>query len=48
MKDVFHYLYNWAKENKRPFTIEEFPMLIDKASGVDVSTIYQKWQAPVK
>lgn len=43
MKDVFHYLYHWAKENKRAFTMDEFPMLINKASGVDVSTIYHKW-----
>jgi predicted metalloprotease with PDZ domain len=48
MKDVFRYLYNWAKENKRPFTMEEFPVLINKASGVDVSTIYQRWQLPVE
>ena len=47
MKDVFRYLYNWAKENRRPFTMEEFPVLITKASGFDVSMIYQKWQLPI-
>ncbi|HET9824075.1 MAG TPA: hypothetical protein VFP87_02010 [Chitinophagaceae bacterium] len=48
MKDVFRYLYNWAKANKRPFTMEEFPSLISKAAGVDLSKIYQKWQQPIE
>ena len=48
MKDVFHYLYNWAKESKRPFTMDEFPILINKGSGVDVRAIYHKWQMPVE
>ena len=48
MKDVFRYLYNWAKENKRSFFMEEFPGLINKACGIDLSRIYQKWQLPVE
>ena len=48
MKDVFRYLYQWAKENKRPFTMQEFPSLINNATGVDVSNIYQKWQKPIE
>lgn len=48
MKNVFRYLYMWAKENKRPFTMDEFPALINKACGVDVDAIYQKWQLPIE
>ncbi len=48
LKDVFHYLYNWSKENKRPFTAEEFPALINKACGIDLSVIYKKWQLPIE
>jgi len=48
MKDVFRFLYDWAKENKRPFSMEEFPRLINKACGIDLSRIYQKWQLPVE
>ena len=48
MKDVLRYLYNWAKENKRSFTLEEFPILINKACGIDLNHIYQKWQLPVE
>lgn len=44
MKDVLRYLYQWSKQNQRPFTLEEFPQLISKATGVDLSGIYQKWQ----
>ncbi len=48
MKDVLRYLYQWAKENRRPFTMEEFPSLINKAAGVDLNKIYEKWQEPIE
>lgn len=48
MRDVIRYLYNWSKENKRPFTMGEFPVLINKACNVDLSNIYKKWQMPVE
>jgi len=48
VKDVLRYLYNWSKENKRAFTMEEFPVLINKACGIDLSEIYKKWQLPVE
>lgn len=48
MKDVFRYLYNWAKENKRAFTMDEFPQLINKACGIDLNSIYKKWQLPIE
>lgn len=44
MKDVIRFLYRWSKENKRPFTMEEFPVLINKACGIDLTKIYDKWQ----
>jgi predicted metalloprotease with PDZ domain len=48
LKDVLRYLYNWSKENKRAFTMEEFPVLINRACGIDLSEIYKKWQLPVE
>lgn len=48
MRDVIRFLYYWSKENKRPFTMKEFPLLINKASGVDLTAIYNKWQLPVE
>lgn len=48
MKDVLRFLYYWTKENKRPFTMEEFPLLINKACGVSLTTIYNKWQLPIE
>lgn len=48
MRDVIRFLYYWSKENKRPFTMEEFPLLINKACGVDLTPIYNKWQLPVE
>lgn len=47
MKDVIRYLYYWSKENKRAFTMEEFPVLINKAVGTDLRNIYDKWQLPL-
>jgi predicted metalloprotease with PDZ domain len=48
IREVLRYLYNWSKENKRAFTMEEFPMLINKACGIDLSEIYKKWLLPVE
>jgi len=48
MKDVFRFLYNWSKENKRAFTMEEFPLLINKACDIDLTAIYKKWQLPIE
>jgi predicted metalloprotease with PDZ domain len=48
MKDVLRYLYEWSKQNKRPFTMDEFPLLVSKACNIDLSGIYQKWQRPVE
>ncbi len=28
--------------------MEEFPSLLQKPTGVDVSAIYQKWQLPIE
>jgi predicted metalloprotease with PDZ domain len=48
MKDVFKFLYNWSKQNRRPFSLEEFPQLIDEACGLQLDDIYKKWQSPIK
>ena len=47
MKNVLRYFYKWAQKEKRPFTVEEFPALLNKAAGIDVSAIYNKWLLPL-
>jgi hypothetical protein len=47
MRTIYRYLYEWALRNRRPFTMEEFPGLLQQATGVDVSAIYNKWQQPI-
>jgi len=47
MKNVLQYFYEWAQKEKRPFTVEEFPALLNKAASVDVSAIYNKWLLPL-
>lgn len=48
MRDIIRYLYQWSKENKRPFTMDEFPLLINKACDIDLTEIYKKWQLPIE
>lgn len=48
LKEVIRFMYYWSKENKRPFTMEEFSLLINKACGVDLTDIYNKWQLPIE
>ena len=48
MKDVFRYLYQWSKQNQRAFTMEEFPLLLNKACGINLDKIYARWQLPVE
>jgi predicted metalloprotease with PDZ domain len=48
VKDILRYLYKWSKENNRAFTMEEFPLFINKACGIDLSGIYKKWQLPME
>lgn len=48
LKDVIRFMYYWSKENKRPFTMDEFSLLINKACGVDLTDIYKKWQLPIE
>jgi len=36
-----------SKENKRAFTMEEFPALLNTGAGTDLKKIYDKWQLPL-
>ncbi|MBS1793229.1 MAG: hypothetical protein JSS81_05215 [Acidobacteria bacterium] len=47
MKDVIRALYYWGKQNRRAFTMDEFPRLINRAGGINLQKIYEKWQLPV-
>jgi predicted metalloprotease with PDZ domain len=47
MKDVIRYLYHWGKQNRRAFTAEELPQLLNQACGISLQKIYDKWQLPV-
>ncbi len=47
MRTIYRYLYEWSRRNRRPFAMQEFPDLMRSATGVDVSAIYNKWQAPI-
>jgi predicted metalloprotease with PDZ domain len=48
MKDVLRYMYEWSKKNKRAYTMEELPVLLNQACGLDLGAIYKKWQQPIE
>jgi len=48
MKDVFRYLYQWSKQNKRPFTLQELPQLLNQSCNINLDKIYAKWQLPIQ
>lgn len=47
MRSVLRYLYDWSKKQNRSFTMEEFPLLINQAAGMDLSPVYNKWRQPI-
>jgi predicted metalloprotease with PDZ domain len=47
MRDVFRYLFAWSSKNKRAFTLEEFPHLLGESTGIDFTSIYNKWLKPL-
>lgn len=47
-KDAILGLLNWTKVNQRAFKYHEIEPIISKATGVDLSHIWDKWQQPLK
>ena len=47
LRDGFRYLVAWSARERRAFTIEELPQLIQQATGVSVSAIVQQWLRPL-
>lgn len=47
MRDVLRSLVAWSAEHRRPFRIDELPGIIQQASGVDVSEIFERWMQPL-
>jgi hypothetical protein len=40
--------YRLSYKDSTSAVMEEFPMLISKACGIDLGGIYKKWQLPVE
>jgi predicted metalloprotease with PDZ domain len=47
MRDAFRHLVAWSVREKRAFTIDELPVLIQQATGVPVATVFERWLAPM-
>lgn len=48
MKDVLRYIYHYAKTNPLPIPVEQLPVLMSRACGVELGDIYRKWLAKVE
>jgi predicted metalloprotease with PDZ domain len=46
LRDALRYLLQWSAEQRRPFTVEEFPDLLARGSGVDVREVIERWMKP--
>jgi len=47
LRDAFRYLVAWSARERRAFTIEELPKLIEQATGVSVSAVVEHWLRPL-
>jgi predicted metalloprotease with PDZ domain len=47
LRDALRYLVAWTAREQRAFTIEELPVLIQTATGVDTRAVIQEWLQPL-
>jgi predicted metalloprotease with PDZ domain len=47
LRDGFRHLVAWSAREKRAFTIDELPQLIQQGTGVSVSAVVQQWLRPM-
>jgi hypothetical protein len=45
LRDAFRFLVAWTARERRAFTIDELPGLIEQATGVDVRGVMEFWLA---
>jgi predicted metalloprotease with PDZ domain len=48
MRDVFRYLWQQSRRQTLPFSRDQLPELMSEGSGVDLSSIYQKWMGRIE
>ena len=46
-KDLMLGLLKWTKRNQRAFEYDEILPIMEAATGVDLSDIWEKWQGPI-
>lgn len=43
-KDAVLALYQWTQQNDRAFRYEEIPLILSQGAGVDLTSVWEKWQ----
>lgn len=46
LRDALRYLLDWTEKNRRPFRVEELPVIFRDATGVDTRDILDRWLQP--
>jgi predicted metalloprotease with PDZ domain len=46
LRDALRHLMEWSRQNHRAFRTEELPVIFREATGVDISTILERWLQP--
>jgi predicted metalloprotease with PDZ domain len=47
LRDGFRYLVHWSAREKKAFALGELPTLLPQATGVDVTSVAEKWLSPM-
>ena len=43
LRDALRHLIDWSEQNQRAFRTEELPVIFREATGVDTTSILQRW-----
>jgi predicted metalloprotease with PDZ domain len=47
LRDALRHLMDWSERNRRAFRTEELPAIFREATGVDTTSILQRWMQPL-
>ena len=47
LRDAFRFLVAWTARERRAFSVEELPGIIQQATGVTVGDVFKRWLAPM-
>lgn len=46
LRDALRHLMDWSEQNRRPFRVQELPVIFREATGVDTASVLERWLQP--